>query len=106
MVDLKGESTMSRKEELLKTLLDKKVQNTSDDFYGTLYDIVLKSGQELNCFTKGDFREVLQTYHANQKEFGLFVQENHDTKKVTFVRFEDISYFRFPRQGELSEANI
>jgi hypothetical protein len=73
------------------------------EFHGTLFDIVLKSGQELNCFSKQDYRGILKTHHRNQNEFGIFVQENNQSSKATFIKVEDISYLRFPKSDVVSD---
>lgn len=73
---------------------------------GTLYDVVLRNGQELQCYSKGDFRQILQTFHNNINEVGLFVRENTETKKVTFIFSKEISHLRFPEDGDLVQVDI
>lgn len=89
--------------ELVENLKEKIRRSKSP---GTLYEIILKGGTVLECFSTETYREILQTYHANSGEFGLFVQENGSPRKCTYVLFNNIDFIRFPKQDGLEKVDF
>lgn len=57
-----------------------------------IYDIVLKDGQELNCWTE-NIENVIEMMF---KHSIFIVRENEHPDKATYIMPEQVSHYRFP----------
>jgi hypothetical protein len=61
-----------------------------------VYDIVLKNGQEVVAYTSNGIDSVLEMMFRH----GIFIiKENSFPEKVTYILPDQVSHFRFPKDG-------
>ena len=61
-----------------------------------VYDIVLKNGQEVVAYTSNGIEAVIEMMSLHSI---YIVKENEFPEKVTYILPDQVSHFRFPKDG-------